>query len=548
MRLARGAKANLRTVVPTEMTSPTLTESQPEKSDIPKLLEPADDGIELVFGLVGPTGVDLGKVAESLRAQLKTVRYETVLIRLSKLIAPYVEGKEQPYPNEYQRIKTLMELGTTLRENTEQHDIVGRLGIANICAERKKDTGKDYSPKKRAAYVISSFKRPEEVDLYRQIYGKAFTLISVYSPRQSRINDLAGRLRSSVSARDGDDKRSAEELAVELVNRDYAEEGRQLGQRVGDTFPLADYFVSLDSKPELDRHLLRLIQLTFGHPYISPTRDEQAMFFAQAASARSLDLSRQVGAAIVDDDGAILSTGCNEVPKYGGGLYWGEDVDRARDYERGYDSNARVKHEMLEDLFDRLKGSTTETSWLTDEKTNTATKDLALRAMAKGSGFFKNSVLADVIEFGRAVHAEAAAITDAARRGIAVKNGRLFCTTFPCHICARHIVASGVREVVFIEPYEKSRTGELYFDSVSVEPHEVPVNKASFRAFVGVAPRRYIDSFQMLGKRKNDDGRVLDMDEIASEPKIKRIVLTYLAAEQLVITNTKKYAVQKEQK
>lgn len=311
-------------------------------------LEADGDGIELVFGLVGPTGVDLGKVYESLKAQLKTVDYNVVVIRLSELITPYLKGGDSAkFASEYERIKTLMENGTSLREKTNQKDVVGRLGVASIRASRKTATGNELKPRKRAAYIISSFKRPEEVELFRQIYGKAFTLISVYVPRQSRIQDLAKRLRSSAPP----GGRSAEELAVELVTRDSEEEGRKLGQRVGRTFPLADYFVTAETKPDLDANLLRLVRLTFGHPYISPTRDEQGMFFAQAAALRSLDLSRQVGAAIVDEDGAILSTGCNDVPKFGGGLYWGEDSFRARDYERGHDSNALIKAEMLEDVF-----------------------------------------------------------------------------------------------------------------------------------------------------------------------------------------------------
>ena len=130
-------------------------------------------------------------------------------------------------------------------------------------------------------------------------------------------------------------------------------------------------------------------------------------------------------------------------------------------------------------------------------------------------------------------------ISEAARRGIALKNGRLFCTTFPCHICARHIVASGIGEVIFVEPYEKSRTGELYADSVSVEPPELSTGKANFRAFVGVAPRRYIDFFQMTQARKTAEGKILDMDDIAEGPKIKRIVLTYLIVEDIVIRDNK---------
>jgi deoxycytidylate deaminase len=493
-------------------------------------LEPDGEGIELVFGLVAPTGVDLGKVALSLRAQLKTVDYDGVFVRLSELITPYLNGKRENFKNEYRRINTLMEHGTLLREKTNQRDIVGRLGIAGIRSLRKEKTENEKGAQKRTAYIVSSFKRPEEVDLFRQVYGKAFTLISVYSPRQSRIRDLTKRMRSS----EPDEGRGSEELAVELIRRDFEEEGRKLGQRLGKTFPLADYFVTADPKPDLDAHLLRLVRLTFGHPYISPSRDEQGMFFARAAALRSLDLSRQVGASVVNKDGELLSTGCNEVPKFGGGLYWAEDEPRARDYELGYDSNVAIKAEILEDVICRLRAQ----GWLSSNILKETDRDLARNALFGNNRFLDSSLLFDVIEFGRAVHAEAAAVTQAARNGVALEGSRLFCTTFPCHICARHIVASGIKEVVFIEPYEKSRTGELYFDSVSVEPQEPSPSRANFKAFVGVAPRRYMDFFQMGKERKTLQGTVLDMDAIAEHPRIKRLKLTYLIVEDFVIKGT----------
>ena len=96
--------------------------SRPGATDFP--LEADGDGIELVFGLVGPTGVDLGKVYESLKAQLKTVDYDVVVIRLSELITPYLNGGDSAkFASEYERIKTLMENGTSLREKTNQKEI-----------------------------------------------------------------------------------------------------------------------------------------------------------------------------------------------------------------------------------------------------------------------------------------------------------------------------------------------------------------------------------------------------------------------------------------
>ncbi|GAB3648793.1 deaminase [Ramlibacter alkalitolerans] len=298
--------------------------------------------------------------------------------------------------------------------------------------------------------------------------------------------------------------------------------------------------------------MLRMVRLTFGDPYVSPTRDEQGMFYAQAAALRSLDLSRQVGAAIITRDGDLLTTGCNEVPKFGGGLYWGEDTFKARDFELGHDSNVRIKAEILEDVFARLRhpseheDAAAEDSsdseevppWLSESSLKLSDRALAQEALFGKKPFMNASLLFDVIEFGRAVHAEASAITEAARRGVSTSGSRLFCTTFPCHICARHIVAAGIDDVVFVEPYEKSRTADLYSDSVSIEPTDATPNKANFRAFVGVAPRRYMESFQLTGDRKKKDGRVLDMDEIADKPKTKRIVLTYLSIEGIVIRDT----------
>lgn len=486
--------------------------------------------IELVFGFVGPTGIDLDKVYEALRTQLRIMQYDVVEIRLSDLITEYL-GKTHKFRNGYERIKTLMERGTRLREETKQADIVARLGIAFIRDCRREKTNDVYKPATRMAYLVRSFKRPEEVDLFRQVYGKAFTLISVYASRAWRLQFLKKKLAPSL----GTERSKAEEFTTELIGRDHDEEGRTLGQRVGKTFPLADYFVTSESKPDLERQLKRLVQLTFGNPYVSPTRDEQSMFFAKAAALRSLDLSRQVGAAIVSADGEVISTGCNEVPRFGGGLYWAEDEGRMRDFERGSDSNVDIKREIVEDAFNRMQQRAGLLSAAAQRKTSAMLTD---EALFDEGAYLRDAQLFDVIEFGRAVHAEMAAITQAARSGARLQDARLFCTTFPCHICARHIVAAGIRDVIFIEPYEKSRTSELYSDSISVEPAEPSPSRVNFRAFVGVAPRRYMDFFESFAARKSVDGKIKNVDEIAATPRIRRLVFTYTFAEAFVVDGT----------
>jgi deoxycytidylate deaminase len=105
-----------------------------------------------------------------------------------------------------------------------------------------------------------------------------------------------------------------------------------------------------------------------------------------------------------------------------------------------------------------------------------------------------------LLEFSRAVHAEMDALLSAARKGVSPVAARLFVTTFPCHYCARHIVAAGVDEVQYIEPYPKSQALNLHQDSIAVEHSgwNAPSGKGDkvlFHPFTGVAPRLYRRAF-----------------------------------------------------
>ena len=54
--------------------------------------------------------------------------------------------------------------------------------------------------------------------------------------------------------------------------------------------------------------------------------------------------------------------------------------------------------------------------------------------------------------------------------GAKVDECTLFATTFPCHHCARHIVAAGIRRVVYVAPYAKSRAVDLHDDAIVLGP------------------------------------------------------------------------------
>ncbi len=148
------------------------------------------------------------------------------------------------------------------------------------------------------------------------IYPEAFYLIGVHEDRSRRLDHLVkGKLMQV-------------EEAEALMQRDEDEHLKH-GQSVTDSFHLSDFFVRIDgSDDRLRNSLWRIVELLFGNPFLTPTFDEHAMFMAFAASLRSADLSRQVGAVVAKGDHSSLSTGANDCPRFGGGLYWPK-VDRS---------------------------------------------------------------------------------------------------------------------------------------------------------------------------------------------------------------------------
>ena len=107
----------------------------------------------------------------------------------------------------------------------------------------------------------------------------------------------------------------------------------------------------------------------------------------------------------------------------------------------------------------------------------------------------------DLTEYGRVVHAEMNSICDAARTGVPLRSSRLFTTTFPCHNCTKHILAAGIKEVIFLEPYPKSKAKELHYNEIEIEGSSS--QKVNFVPFLGITPSLYKAVFQKA-KRKRD--------------------------------------------
>lgn len=355
----------------------------------------------------------------------------------------------------------------------------------------------------QVAYIIRQIKRPEEVQLMRRVYGRQFVLVSAYGSEVDRKAIIEEKIRKSMPL--NTTKNTISFKAQELIDRDADEDGDDFGQHLRDSFHLADVFIDGINKSAMNETLIRFFNALFGLNSISPTKYEYGMYCAKSASLRSADLSRQVGAAIFSQDGEIIVQGCNEVPKAFGGTYWDTEDPDFRDISLGKDPNEEQKREVVRDLLERLDNAELlklgtkaklEINDLVDHLT-TGTKT----SKDKTKAALKGSKILDLTEYGRVVHAEMCALCDAARLGRSVKGSVLFCTTFPCHNCAKHILASGIKLVIFMEPYPKSKAKELHSNEIELD--YINDKRVSFIPFLGISPYRYRDIFEKKGKRKS---------------------------------------------
>jgi cytidine deaminase len=393
---------------------------------------------------------------------------------------------------------------------------LARAAIAEIRKVRQTLTGSTDKPADSVAYVLRQFKHPREIELLRRVYGTSLVVIAGNAPEETRAKDLAHLLAST--ATDASTKEFLWE-AHQLINNDQSEErwpddlsGFRSNTR--DTYPLADFFVDLSVGE--GRSVERFVDLLFGHPFHTPSPEEMAMHQAHAMSLRSSDERRQVGAVIVKRsargetpnplaDATVVASGMNEVPRRGGGYYQELDSPDNRDQaiRQSGDREELIKRDVLREIAERLKAN----DWLVDRL-----KDLGPPELAKElSAILSKTQFSGISEFMRQVHAEMAAIVDAAMRGVPVLGCEMYVTTSPCHGCAKHIIAAGISKVVYLEPYPKSRAAVLHKEEINLDPKNrlEAGERIVFISFIGVAPRQFPRLFSMAGRgRKN--GLALD--------------------------------------
>src|SRR5260370_22765626 len=148
---------------------------------------------ELFFGFVAPIGADLLPVLEAFRKYFELRQYRVVDIKatdifdvLEKYVAP---NKPLVKTRQRERYETYIAYGNQLREEFDDA-ILAATTIRRVMARRLR-VQKDGEKFSHTVYLLHQFKRKEEIDLLRTVYGRLFFQVSIYSRRTTRIYYLS---------------------------------------------------------------------------------------------------------------------------------------------------------------------------------------------------------------------------------------------------------------------------------------------------------------------------------------------------------------------
>jgi cytidine deaminase len=510
------------------------------------------DNPEIVIGFVGAVGVNLKHAEEAAQANLEQMGYEVIRVRVTTDVFPKLDpSAAQNFRSDFDRIWKLMDVGTDARK--KHGNDVAALGVAAEIRRRRQTQAT------KSAYFVHSLKHPEEVRRLRELYPWGFYLIGVHSPPESRrkyLGSLTGIGRPE---------------ANKLMERDR-KENRDFGQQLVETFHLSDFFAGWEESDDAEaktksiqllKHSIdRFFEIMFGHPYRTPTFGEYAMFLAFSTALRSADLSRQVG-AVIARDGEILGMGANDCPRSGGGLYWPtldprslkfEDFPLGRDWTRKGDPNRKEQISLVSEIVDIVKDELTKN--IKSRLSESNISEHILRRFEVGLFddlhriLLTDSRIADLTEYGRVVHAEMEALLSCARTGVSTIGATLYSTTFPCHNCAKHIIAAGIKRVVFIEPYLKSRAMSFHNEAIEIaypvlsnRPNDgSPIGqggKVRFEPFFGVGPRKFFALFSMeigsghqMIRKERPSGGIKEWSAGASRVRVQMMRDSYLDRER----------------
>jgi len=345
---------------------------------------------------------------------------------------------------------------------------------------------------KKDHFVIDSFRNPEEVYFFRKRYG-TFFLCSLYADKI---------IRKKRKPRFSDDR--------ELRDQGKDNKTQELHkQNVSGCVLISDYSINNDREFDyLHFKIARLLVLIDRPGWVTPTTEEVFMSTAYGLSLRSTCTSRQVGAVITNEDGFIIGAGWNDVGsgqlgcstrckvdycRYSGNdsllSVWDESFEKFKDaglLDKYDDTDYLCFKDVYSELkvyekVDKIVSKYLKEKGIDDEDRKTQLFEIA-QVVKENLGIKR-------LEYARALHAEENAILQVATHGgMGILGGTIYTTTFPCELCAKKIYQSGIRRIVYTEPYPDCISESIFLRD--------GVRHISFEQFEGVKSNSFFKLFK----------------------------------------------------
>lgn len=109
------------------------------------------------------------------------------------------------------------------------------------------------------------------------------------------------------------------------------------------------------------------------------------------------------------------------------------------------------------------------------------------------------------------------------------------CTVQPIRVIhvPRHIVAAGIKEVYYIEPYRKSLATKLHHDAITES--DTDTGRVRILPYDGVAPTRYLKLFRMTSDSRKVDGKLPRVNFKTAQPKFDKTMEALPVLEGVVV-------------
>ncbi|HWR32661.1 MAG TPA: hypothetical protein VN451_04015 [Chitinophagaceae bacterium] len=345
---------------------------------------------------------------------------------------------------------------------------------------------------KPAKIIIDSLRNPFEIMFFKQRYS-AFYLIAVNRDTKIREAFLKGYYGKEYKAMEslleseyngGKGKqfykpylRSCIEKADIHITYRTQEETKELNEAKKDN--ASPYF-------SWQMQLLKYLTLIEHPGLVTPSPEERCMQLAYSAKFNSGCISRQVGAAITDENYSIKAIGWNDTPE-------GQVPCLLRNTETLLNASGEyVKEQMEKEKAVKLPAEREDlnlelSAFTPFEKTNEKFKNAlhshykeqldSNRSNLKGRNVcmcfksLQNSCVEGKNQVHtRSLHAEENAFLQITKYGgTAIKNGKLFTTSSPCELCAKKAYQLGIKVIYYVDPYP-GISQEQILDVGSIKP------------------------------------------------------------------------------